>query len=666
MADVNWALAENGAQVTEVSHEAARVASSAGNLLQSREDALWVTGDAPQHVTLSLSPSHPPLHYAGWHVWHDYLTNPRMVEIASGATPSAMTPLLVCQALPGAGTQVWRLPRSIPAEHRHVRFTIVETFGPGPTYMNNIVLLEKDPGPNYNAHEQADGAHQGATPASTDDFLRGSSIARHSPAIAAAATASPYVSPPPSALRHPNGGADRSPPPRWAAAAPGPTGAAPGATGRGGHLGDVGVFVTSGPSTPAYRVRGIHGGADGRSPGGVRSSSRMSQLLRDLDDDIKMLKPITTVSPGKNMLVYVPQDAPSAPPASGSEEGAVDKGDSSDEDTPGGRRHHHHRRHHRRSGSRHARHGDGSGGGSGERRGRNGTTAPLPEGGHASATPPPPPPASASPMTVAVWPSAAVEPGSVYDARLSALEQAVAALNVAVHHQRDDLAMIKRVLLQQATERRKEAEQRHAERQSAGALAVAPQVHLATPPASSAPPHTAAPDTLLTHRSITVGFPEDALRAYVESVLDHKLHKHVKKVEARLLQRLDKQLHDVVKILSATVEARLVPPPQSPPRSVHVDRSTPLQTGGFGAGLSSAVRGAPRGAAAGPDGPSIHHSDGASSPSSSKGHYYHTPVARADGGSAFSAAYGAPRGAPLTNRAVAAVPSVSIAKSSLS
>lgn len=686
-APVNWALQESGAHVAEVSHEAAHVASSAANLLQPAEDALWITGDAPQHVTLALSPFHPPLHYAGWHVWHDYLTNPRMVEVASGPSLDAMSAVLVCQALPGAGTQVWKLPHAIPSEHRYARFRIVDTFGPGPTYMNNIVLLEQDPGPNYNAHTSRE------EPSSTaDDFIHTNSPDRPTVATlnsaagssglglrggnaaATAAAAAPYMLSPASATRALSGvfvgsGLERSPLPRQmppSSFLSGTNTSTP-----AGRASDVGVFVLPAGSASAHRDEA------GRSPGGARSSSRMSQLLRDLDDDIRLLKPIKSVSSAKNMLVYVPEEPRAATPAppNGDDEES-DEEDADERDAARRRqkrRSHHHRRSRDRNGRTH----------------HNGTSA-------AAAGGPAAPAAGlalgASPVSLTIWPQPTSLPpgpelgGSVNEARLGALEQAVAALNEAVQHQRDDLAMIKRVLLQQATERRKEAEQRYEEKQRTAAATAAAAVALAAPPPPPAA-HIAAPPSPpppqpplpLTHRSITVGFPEEALRAYVESVLDHKLHKHMKKIEARLLQRLDKQLHDVIKVLSVTVEGRLAAVPSSPTRSPVAERSFRPSSAGPAAAATgqSAIRGMP-GGAVDRAGPSINLSEVGSSPSSSKGHYYHTPVSRTDSGgralpsSAVAAAgvaaeqptsYVHLRHSPHTYRSAAAVPSVSLSKS---
>ncbi|CBZ28250.1 conserved hypothetical protein [Leishmania mexicana MHOM/GT/2001/U1103] len=697
MSDVNWALEENGAHIAEVSHEAVHVASIAPNLLKLREDQLWITGDAPQHVTVSLSPSHPPLQYAGWHVWHGYLTNPHMVEIASGASPDTMSTLLMCQALPGAGTQVWKLPRAIPQDHQYVRFRIMSTFGPGPTYMNTLVLLENDPGPSYSAYGQL--VQDSATAA--DDILHGESAARHP----SAAAASPYISLPTSVLRPPGsgGGVDRSPLPRRVP----PTSLLPGASPistanpRDDRSADVGVFIAPGPSASAHRGERANGGAGDRSPGGARSSSRMGQLLRDLDEDIKMLKPIKMASPREKMLLCVPQASHVKSVDSGSEDDgfAARQDGGNREGSANGKAHHtgenessEHRRHHRHSRRSSSRRRNCS---RREEHSRNNRSEQL-EGSNVSQSVP----MGAKQMALAVWPppavpSSAVELSSLHGERLSALEQAVAVLREAVQHQRDDLSLIKRVLLQQATERRKEAEQRCEEKQKMGTVAVALPVALAAPPAASSPAvaadtktpvlQIAAPDQRLTHRSITVGFPEDALRAYVESVLDHKLRKQMKKVEAKLLQRLDKQLHDVIKVLSVTIEGRLAglapssatAQQQAAPshRPFSAGRAMPTQAGGLPTASSSTVRHVPRSFADMGGGARIDLGDAASPPSSSKGCYYHTPVTRTDssargpvGGSAaaataaFPVSYVAMCNSPNAYRATTGAPPVSIAK----
>ncbi|KAG5475907.1 hypothetical protein CUR178_03621 [Leishmania enriettii] len=659
MSDVNWALEENGAHVAEVSQEALHIASTASNLLRLREDQLWITGDAPQHVIVSLSPFHPRLQYAGWHVWHDYLTNPRMVEIASGASPDTMSALLVCQALPGAGTQVWKLPSAIPQDHLYVRFRIMDTFGAGPTYMNNIVLLEHDPGPNYNIYRRQAEAAKTAT----DDFPCRESVPGH-PSVAAAP---PYISPLASAFRPTvgSGGVDCSPLPRRVpptSVVPG-TALTPTSTPRGRCSTDVGVYIGSGPSAS------VHRGDVALSPGGARSSSRMSQLLRDLDEDIKMLKPITIVSPGKNMLLGAPQHSPAPLMDSESEDDAsgIRHDIDSREVRANGKNGHrgknasaescHHHRHHRRSSSRRTNRGDRAG------RSRDSGSA-QPDGSQV----PQPAQMSGSPTAFAVWPppsapSSPAELAPLHGARLSALEQTIAVLNEAMQHQRDDLAMIRRVLLQQAAERRKEAVQRDEEQQKMNAVAAAPPTPSAAPPAAPPPAVTtvaetpvsqiAAPDPRLTHRSISVGFPEGALRAYVESVLDHKLHKHMKKLEERLLKRLDTQLHDVIKVLSATIEGRLAGLAPSTAtaqrqaallhRSFYAEHATPTQASGLPAASFSTARDMTRGST-NPVGPRIDLSDVGSSPRTWKGNYFQTQQGRADTSG----------GAPVTATAAAA------------
>ena len=201
MTDANFALREHGAQIVDVSHEAAHVASAASNLLTEREDFLWITGEAPQHVVIRISENHPPIRYAGWHVWHDYLTNPKTVEVASGVARDCLSPVLICTALPGAGTQLWELPTPIPPTHVFIRFMVLSTFAPGPTYMNHLALYAEHPGSRFSTR----------------------------------------------------------------------------------------AVESSAPQSTSRQIP-------------------ISSLLRELDEDIRSLQPIKTISPSKNLLVYVPPD----------------------------------------------------------------------------------------------------------------------------------------------------------------------------------------------------------------------------------------------------------------------------------------------------------------------------------------------------------------------
>lgn len=236
----NFALASTGATIVEVSHEALHVASAASNLLLEREDMLWITSDAPQSVTIRVAPNHPPLTFVGWHVWHDYLSNPKVVEVASGILPDCLSALIVCNAIPGAGTQLWELGQPIPSAHQYVRFTIQSTFAPGPTYMNNVCLFAQNPGPKYGRIESASSA---------------------------------------AASRHRNAG------PMHSQVAP-----------QGGSSTSRTVSQEAGRDE---RRSASNGAA-------VAGSVPISNLLRDLDEDIKSLHPIRTVSPTRNVIFSQP------------------------------------------------------------------------------------------------------------------------------------------------------------------------------------------------------------------------------------------------------------------------------------------------------------------------------------------------------------------------
>ncbi|KPI86316.1 hypothetical protein ABL78_4621 [Leptomonas seymouri] len=559
MSERNWVARESGARIAEASFESTSGANCAANLLKAREDEFWLAGPVPQHVTLALSAEHPPLQFAGWHVGRDLPTNPKVVEINSGPSLEQLRAVLVCEALPGAGTQMWRLPRAIPAEHIFVRFTIVESFGPGPTYMNTLILLENDPGPHYNASGEA------APTASVSEEVAGS------PQRVTPVLATHYAS---HSTHLPSSGwAERSPMPRRVTPPSGPLAPPAGinmsATPRDGRYADdggrsdVGMFDTANKRPTTAMNTGWplqHASPPGRNRSSLthsprmRSRSRMSQLLHDLDNDIRLLKPIKAVPRGENMLMYHSQETPNLGTGSFDKSRTPDRGghrrDSSTSDSDSqrndlGNDRHRRERHAKRRGSSRGEE-DNGGSSRGARR----------------------PPMQPSPTDIEICPPPVGSTGSpppsinaAYEARLNSLERAVAALNEAVQHQRDDLTMIKRLLLQQAVEGRKEAERRFEEKQRYEHMSSpvnSAMVASSTPaaPASSSPPGLTA-DQRLTHRNITVDFPEDALRAFVKSVLDERLRKYTKKLEARFLHRLDKQLHDVIMVLSATVDGQL-------------------------------------------------------------------------------------------------------------
>nr|CCC94803.1 conserved hypothetical protein [Trypanosoma congolense IL3000] len=389
MHEHNWALAEKGARLVEVSSEATHISSSAANILVDRDELLWITGDAPQHVTLKLADSHPPLCYVGWHVWHDYLTNPKTVEVASGESLDEMTAQVVCQAVPGAGTQIWKLPCPIPSHHLYLRLKIVETFGPGPTYLNNVVLFAEDPGSRFRTLRQEE--------------------------------------------------RDRA----------------------------------------AVDPRNM-------------SSGRVSGLLRELDEDIRLLHPIKAVASKKNMLLYLPKESEATvrPQDDGDATSRISlpqTGKGSPRYDQGSSRHH-------------------TQGSVSQRLQDLGTSV-----------------------------NGCVDIPSNFNERLCALEQAVASLTQTMNHQREDLSMIKRLLLQQAAERRRELDR---------------QRNTNTAPSSNHP-HA------VSRHQVSVDFPEQALRSFVEDVVGPRLHKHAKRTEAHTLATLDGFLKEVVAEMTQSVDERV-------------------------------------------------------------------------------------------------------------
>ncbi|CCW60940.1 unnamed protein product [Phytomonas sp. EM1] len=486
----NWGSSENGAKIAEVSEGTSLVSSSASNLLNPSEDLLWIAGSVPQHVTLKLSPTHPPLRYAGWHVWHDYPTNPSKVEISSGESPDGLTPLLVCRALPGAGTQLWLLPKPIPPQHLYVKLRITESFSAGPTYMSTVVLLANDPGPNYRG---------GALPAARIGVPE-------PPPLDDAATTSPRAPdvPPRILVRH----------------------------GRTEQLPHRGTTPNLASAEQSYTVFNPGGTSSGEPMGGTdqlasasapkSTGSRIGKLLKDLEEDIRNLHPIKGVRPPPNMLLAAPRGASLLSPSTTETSNSLSiEGEGNRADT-------------------HPARGEGRRSPRSQKKVHEELPAAAPHhcctgavvwGGRQGAVGALPPQLFASVAKL--------------DDRINILEQTVASLTQTVQHQREDLTMMKRLLLHQAIEQRKESEWRHnahreGEQRRAGTLL----------PMNSL-------DHKLTHHQIDVNFPEEALREYVESIMEERLQTQLKKSESKILRRLDIYLKDVVRCITDSVDVHL-------------------------------------------------------------------------------------------------------------
>lgn len=347
----NYATAQCGASLVEVSAEGSKVASNAMNLLYGRDDLMWLAGEAPQFVTLRLG-EHPPLRYVGWHVWHDYLTNPKTVVVHSGRTRDDLALVVECSALPGAGTQLWELSTAIPESHNFVRFTVAATFGPGPTYANYFCLHAEHPGAAF----------------------------RDRPVETAAATR---------------------------------------------------------PTTAAADVS-------------FGSPNPVSSLLRELDEDIRMLHPIKAVSPTKTKLLTYPHQPLPLPPLPAESARVAESIQLSSRDaSPAMRRH--------------------------------GTDAATAEGAGG---------------------------GLIAAARIDALERSMMALQAAVELQARELSKLRQEL---------------ASSRAAGSSPIS----------------------------------EAMLRNFAEEVIAPKLQKHAKRTEAKVLQRVDQYLHDLMRNVSDVAEEQV-------------------------------------------------------------------------------------------------------------
>lgn len=143
-AAVNYCSADLGAKIVESSPSS----SNPEGVLSEREESIWSAKaedvvEKP-YIVIQLPP-HPAIRFVGWHVWQDYSSNPKVVEIAAGMSPNALTDVVHCTALQGPGIQLWELSTPISSAYSFIRFRTVATFGGASTYMNRVFTFSTRP-----------------------------------------------------------------------------------------------------------------------------------------------------------------------------------------------------------------------------------------------------------------------------------------------------------------------------------------------------------------------------------------------------------------------------------------------------------------------------------------------------------------------------------------
>jgi hypothetical protein len=144
----NYASSALGASVYSHTGSVGEIPRSPESVLGDNVDDVWVAPAAPQSIVIKLPP-HPPIGYVGWHVLHDYLTNPKECVVLSGQLPSCLTEVVRCSALPGSGVQLWELATPVPSSHAYLSLQILSTFGGNNTYVNRLYAFSEHPGASF-------------------------------------------------------------------------------------------------------------------------------------------------------------------------------------------------------------------------------------------------------------------------------------------------------------------------------------------------------------------------------------------------------------------------------------------------------------------------------------------------------------------------------------
>lgn len=429
VATANWAHSDCGAEIEDVSYEATHVASGAANLLSLNEERLWMSGEAPQHVTVRVTSCRPPILFVGWSVRHHCDSSPKTVEVSSGQSVDAMNVVLVCEALHGPGSQLWRLPMPIPPSHSYIRLSILETFGAGPTFMNKLLLLSTSPDSRFNTY---------MPPASSLSPL--STLPSYTAVESSQRDSSTRV-------------LQRS----------------------------ESQFVSMTGSTKASED------APFKLGGSPLPASSMRQLLQDLNEDIRLLKPIKSITPKKALVLSLsPPDTENLLPTNFSTRDVEHK------------------------------------------------EKPLPSARVAA-------------------PSEGEQMSAELRHRLSSVELQVASLAERVNHHKEDLNVMKGFLLTGGSEARQNASSIAAVESRLSQLRVEVSSLAAGPPKSS---------SVATPSPLDMKAVRDCFDEYIDNCVDIMVDKRVRKLEKRLMQRLD---HYLVSVIGATQQACQSPIPVSAP-----------------------------------------------------------------------------------------------------
>ena len=148
MTAINWASSDAGARLIDFSSEIE--GCEAENVLNPKLNSIWLTEEGlPQWFCLSLSGIQNVrdvvIRTVGWHCWHPYSTNPKVVTLHVSPDGSKFKRWDSFRATaPQKGTQLFCCAPISSAVYPFLAFEVTEVFGGNQTYMNRLFLYSDE------------------------------------------------------------------------------------------------------------------------------------------------------------------------------------------------------------------------------------------------------------------------------------------------------------------------------------------------------------------------------------------------------------------------------------------------------------------------------------------------------------------------------------------
>jgi hypothetical protein len=148
----NWASVECGAKLVGFSSQIK--GGEAANVLHPKISQLWLSEEGvPQWICIALKPD-IFIRTIGWHCWHPYITNPKIVTIHTSGDGTKFKPWDTFTAERTKGNQLFCCTPISSSIYPFIAVEIVETFGGDQTYMNRVFMFSDEIPTSVNYHDR--------------------------------------------------------------------------------------------------------------------------------------------------------------------------------------------------------------------------------------------------------------------------------------------------------------------------------------------------------------------------------------------------------------------------------------------------------------------------------------------------------------------------------